>query len=109
MMWETVMVWVTDNGVRIGGNRNMVPTDGPLQQAFVRFCVDPINPRHNITASVFFDWSCNNDTIYYAVKIGKNWGEGGDRDIYKPVNKMFISLYYSSSTYLFLEEESYLI
>ena len=64
----------------------MVPTAGPLQQTFVRICVDPINPRHNVTVRVLLDWSCNNDAKYDAVDNGENRGEGGDQDIYKPVN-----------------------
>ena len=65
----------TADGVGRGGNRKMVPTAGPLQQTFVRICVNPINPRHNVTVRLLLDCSCNNDAKYDAVDHGKKlWG-----------------------------------
>ena len=84
MAWTTY--WTTADELGREGNRDMVPTAGPLQQTFVRICVDSINPRQNFTVKVLFDWSYNNDAKYNAVNNGRNWGDGCDRDIYKPVN-----------------------
>ena len=61
----------------------MVTTNGPLQQTFVRFCVDPINPRHNITARLFLIGVATTTPNMMPSTMEKNWGEGGDCEIYK--------------------------
>ena len=70
----------------------MVPTNGPLQQTFVMIRVNPINPIHNVTVRVLFNFSWNNNAEYYAIDNEKKWGEGGGCDIYKPLNQKITSL-----------------
>ena len=60
MVLATVMTWTTNcmtsDGVGRRRNRNIVLTTVSLYQIFVKICVNPINPRLNITVRVLFDY-----------------------------------------------------
>ena len=49
-------------GEDIGGNRNLIPTSGPLLRTLVSLCVKPIVPRRDSDIWVSFNFRCNNDT-----------------------------------------------
>ena len=55
MVWAAATLRKTDKGVGRGVNSNMVTTVGPLRRILARFCVEPIDTRHDVSMRVSFN------------------------------------------------------
>ena len=51
---------------------NMVPTTCPLLWNLMRLCVYQINPIHDVTVCISFDWRCDNDDDDSVDNINRN-------------------------------------
>ena len=69
-----MMSWTNAGGGGRGVNRSLVPTTRPLQHNLVRLCVNPIDPIHDISMRVSFNWiwdgDANDDDIDNANAFG---------------------------------------
>ena len=63
-VWSTAMAWKTAGGRRVGGNRNLVPTTGPLRQTLVRLSTR-VRSEMNRWGGIFLSSSSSSNGIAF--------------------------------------------